>query len=685
MANEVVECEFAIANITGVNEEGKGKEIGISENNSNEDQVRKKRSEQDSVEQVPNYVTTSAENELNIRNSDLTTEVRDAQVDTALKTSDKGQQDEKMPEAVDDPPDSFFDGLLEEDFLDSLAVVDSWNPDADESCGSDAGEQEENNTRGGESGRNRQSPSESKRKDREKSISKHSVSKGGRVYSDHRRSRDHSSRKDGRRHARTSVEMKRDSRERSVGRTVERREKVGIGEHLKEVQRRHQHVRDRSRERYAARRERDSRDNDEKSQHRRVKDSRDSTERSTHRRDKKSREKDREKNIHGGGGGGGGGRENNDKSVERSVRKDDKDRLHRHSYQHSVSNRERTSDRSGKERKSDFEGLCVDGKDGVLQNLKDISTREDITNESLRKEKSSDINMANREIQVGSVHKEHDMEKEMSHGASDMTEGEIGDQNHMVTKPNNPALNDTKLDTCIKELDDLVPPGTESDFILPTKDEADELKKENNTRVKEGHEFGIVNDKDRSSGDRQASRHHMINTESSKKDIHAASKKKAEHKILEDVKSEKDSSCTTSQRPHKETERLDSSHERKRRRSGSSRSERGKSSASGSRRKRDRLDEEWKRKLQNNPSEDHKRNSTSLEKEFGAARVKSELDETVRKRRLYGSDRGENCSRSRSREKWQYQCDPHRLKRRKDDQNDTRRSRSGSRDRKSVV
>jgi hypothetical protein len=675
MANEVVECELALMNIRDVNEDGKGKEIGIIENNSNEDQVRKKHSEKDSVEQ-PNYVSASVENELNIKNCGLMTEAGDTQDDTALKTSDKCELDDKMPEAVDDPPDSFFDGLLEEDFLDSLAVIDAWNPDADESCGSDAGEQKESNTRRGESARNRQSPSESKRKDREKSISKHSKSKGGRVYSDHRRSRDRSSRNDDRRHARTSVEMKRASRERSAGRTVERKDKVSIDEYLRDVQRRYQLARDISRGRNAARKERDGRDNDEKSQHRRVKDTRDSTEKSTHRRDRKSREKDTEKNINADGGGG---RENIDKSVERSVRRDDKDRVHRHSYQHSVSNRERTSDRSEKERKSNLEGLCVDGKGGVLQNLKDISTREDITNESLRKEESSDINVANKDVQVGSVHKEHDMVKEMSHGASEMTAGETGDKNHLVTKPNNPTLNDTKLDTCIKELDDLVPPGTESDFILPTKDEADEFKKENNRKVKEEPEFGIVNDKDHSSGDQKSLGLPMIKTESTKEEIHVASKTNAEHKILEGVKSEKDPSYTTSQRPRQETERRDSSHERKRRWSRSSRSEMGRSSASGSKRKCDRSDEEWKRKPQNSASEENKRNSTSLEKEFGAARVKSELDETVRKRRLYGSDRGENCSRSRSREKWQYHCSPHRLKGRKDDQSDTRRSRSGSR------
>jgi len=667
MAEEVVHHELATANIGAVNEDDKRKEMGTSENKSNEDQVRKKCSEEDLAEQVPNFVTIDAKNELNIRDSDLTTEAGDPQDDTALKTQDEGELDEKMLEAVDDPPDSFFDGLLEEDFLDSLAVVDAWNPDADESCESNGHEQQENNTRRGKSDRNRRSPSESKRKN--ESNSKHLVSKGGRESYDRRRSRDNSIRKDSRRHAGTSVEVKRDSRERSVGRTVERSRRVSIDEYLREVQRRHQHVRDRDRERYADRRERDSRN----------------------RRDRRSREKDAEKNIQGGSGGGGGGgggssssgRENNDKSVERSIQKCDKGRGHRYSYQYTVSNRGMTSDKSGKERKSDLQNLCMDGKDGVLQNVKDSSRREDVTDESLKKEKSSDIKIGNKEIQLGSVHREHGMEKEVSHGPSDVTEGETGDQNHMVTRPNNSALSDTKLDTCIKELDDLVPPGTESDFILPTKDEAVEFKKENITGVKEEPEFGIVNDTDLLSGDWKSFRHSVIKTEISEKEIHVARENSADHKVLEGIKSEKDPSYTNSQRPHKEAERLDYSSERKRRRSGSSSSERGKSSAS--KKKCDHLDEERKRKPQNNSSEEKKRNSTSLEKKHGAAQVKSELDETGRKRKLYGSDSGKNSTRSRSREKWQHHSDPHRLKRKKGDQNDTRQSRSGSRGKKHEI
>jgi len=141
----------------------------------------------------------------------------------------------------------------------------------------------------------------------------------------------------------------------------------------------------------------------------------------------------------------------------------------------------------------------------------------------------------------------------------------------------------------------------------------------------------------------------------------------------------------TVSRPHKEAERLDYSSERKRRRSGSISSERGKSSASVSKKKRDHLDEERKRKPQNNSTEEMKRNSASLEKKRGAARVKSELDETGRKRKLYGSDSGKNSTRSRSREKWQRHSDPHRIKRKKGDQNDTRQSRSGSRGKKHDV
>jgi len=653
MANEVND-ELAIAVIRAVNEDDKGKEMGVSENNSNEDQVSKKCSEEDIAEHVPNYVTTYSKNELNIRNSDLTTEAGDPQDDKAPKTQDKGELDEKMLEAVDDPPDSFFDGLLEEDFLDSLAVVDAWNPDADDSCESNADEKQENNTSRGKTGRNRESPSESKR--RNESNSKHSVSKGGRESSDRRRSRDDSSRKDGRRYAGTSFEVKRDSRERSVGRTVERNKRVGIGEHLREVQRKHQQMRDRDRERYADRRDRDSKN----------------------RRDRKSREKDAEKNIQGGGGGSSSSRENYDKSEERSTQKCDKGRGHRYSYQYRVSNRGTTSDKSGKEGKSDLQSVCTDGKDGVLQNIKDSSRREDVTDESLRKEKSSDIKMANKEILLGSVHKEHDMEKETSHGPSDVTEAETGDQNRTVTRPNNSALSDTKLDTCIKELDDLVPPGTESDFILPTKDEAVEFKKENITRVKEESEFGIVNDKDLLSGDWKSFRHPIIKTEILEK----ASEKSADHKVLEGIKSEKEPLYTNSQRQHKDPERLDFSRERKRRRSGSNSSERGRSSASGSKKIRDHLDEERKRKSQIYYSEEKKRNSTSLEKKHGAALVTSELDETGGKRRLYGSDSGKNSTRSRSREKWQHHSDTQRLKRKKGDQNDTRRSRSGSRGKK---
>ena len=669
MANEVVERELAIANIRSENEGDKAKEIGINEDNSSEDQVMKKCNEEGSVEKIPNFVCTSAKDELNVRNSDLTTEARDTQDDTAQKTLNTVELDESLLEANDDPPDSFFDGLLEDDFLDSLAVVDAWNPDADESCGSDAGEKETNH-RTGEGHRSR--ASESRRKDREESVSKNSINKDGREYSDQRRSGAHSSRNYDRRHARTSVEIKRDSRERSVGRSVPRREKIGIGEYLREVQRRHQRVRDRSRERYAARREGGSRDIDGKSPHRRVKDNRDSTERSIQRRDRKSREKDTEKNIHGGSSSSTS-RENKDRSVERSIRKDHKS---------TVSDRDRSSDRSVKEKKLDLQGLCVDGKDGALQNLKDISKRENIINENRKEEESSDVNVAKKEIKIESVCKEHGVEKEMSPGAPDVTEEETGEQNHMVTKSNNANLNDTKLDTCIKELDDLVPPGTESDFILPTKDETDEFKKENNTRVKEEPEFGILIDKGLSSGDRKSSRHPAIKTESSRKNIYTAGKRNSEDETFDTVKTEKYSLCTASQQPHKEAERVDSSYDRRRRRSGSSRSERGKSSASGSKRNCDHLDEERKRKLQNSSSDEKKRNSTSLEKEFGAARVKGELDEPVRKRRLYESSSGENRSRSRSREKWQYHSDLHRLKRRKDEWNVTSRSRSRSRGRR---
>jgi hypothetical protein len=650
MANEVVQNELAVASIVAVNEDDKDKD---------------------------------AKNELNNGNSDVTTVGGDTQDDTALKAQDKLELDEQMLEAVDDPPDSFFDGLLEEDFLDSLAVVDAWNPENDDSCGSNADEQQEKNSGRGRNGRNRQSPSESKRKN--ESMSKHSSSKGGRVSSDRKRSRDDSSRKDDRRRAGTSVEVKRDSRERSAGRTADKSKKAGIGKHLRDVQKRYKDVRDRDRDRRDTdRKERDSRyRRDRKS---REKDAeRKSREKDAERRsrekdaEKKSKEKDAEKNVRGSGGSS---RENNDKSVERSIEKCDKGRGHRHSNQCRVSNRRKTSDKTKKERKSDLPVISVDG---VLQNVQDNSRRDDVRGEGFRKEKSSDINVGNKEIRIRSVHKEHDTKKEISLGPSHVTKVEKGDQNHMFTRPHNSALNDTKLDTCIKELDDLVPPGTESDFLLPTKDEAVEIKKETNSLVKVKSEFGIVIDTDILSEDWKSFRHPITKTDRAEKEVHIANERSADHKVLEGIKSEKDSSCTTSQRSHKEAERFDSSREMKRRRSGSCSSERGRSSASQSKKRRDRLDEETKRKPRNSSSEEKKRNSTSLEKKLGAVRVKSKRDEKVRRKTLYGSDSGKDRSRSRSRDTWQHHSELHRLERKKVDKNDTRRSRSGSRGKKRAL
>jgi hypothetical protein len=166
----------------------------------------------------------------------------------------------------------------------------------------------------------------------------------------------------------------------------------------------------------------------------------------------------------------------------------------------------------------------------------------------------------------------------------------------------------------------------------------------------------------------------MVKPERQGKEICIINEKNDEHKMLERNENEK-ALCTAGQEPHREAKRGNSPHERKRRRSGSNRSER-RSSASRSRRY-GHLDEERRRKWLKSSSEERKRHSSSLERMFEASRMKNEqFNELLRKTRLLGSGREENFLRSRSRERWQHRSD--RLKR-KDDQNDIRRSRSGSR------
>jgi hypothetical protein len=714
MTNEVDEHEMAHAiGTVGEENEVKAKEKGLGDKNKTEEQVGNNNKE-DNVERTP-YVNTNAENKVSDRNSNLI-----EGKDTELRTSDTNKPQKIISEDIDEPPDSFFDELLEDDFLDSLAVVDAWTPDADDSYGSDA--DEKNKTREEEDRHNKKTESEDKRKDREETISRNSRGKSRRDKCEHWGS---GGQNDWRRHNEVSVETKWRSRERSVDK-VYIRDKDGTGEQLhivgREMHRRYKSMKERSRERIISRRENDSRGSKERNSLRTWKGNRDSTEKNIHRRDRNSREKSTERNIHSRYRGYKDksveiniNRRESGKSTEGSVQKEDKNgdiasMSHRYSYQNRLSNKKRIADRSARESSSDLQhgvsDVCVEGKDGVVQEReqspKVVTRKEEGPSESHRKEESSELNIANKGKR-GSVHNEHNLEKTMSQGASEtakngaenrMTEKIAGSQSHVLTKPNKPLLNNTKLDTCMKELDDLVPPGTEEDFILPTKDEAlivvDELKEEDNTYLEEKHECEIINNEFLSQDRKNAlmcsfeksSKRCMIKTENQSKKIYVISRNKDEHKMLESDKREEVSLCNTNPCLHKEVERVNSPHRTNRRRSGSNRSEGRRSSASGSK-KRHHLDEVVKRKLIRCTSEEKKRSSSSLEREFEAARVRNELfNERMRKRRLLGSGREENCSRSRSRERWQRHSDPHGPKRRKDDQNDTRQLWSGGRDKK---
>jgi hypothetical protein len=677
MADEAGEHELAhaVEKIGRDNEGNKGKESD-SENNAIVEQVRKQHTEEDSIEQTPN-VNTNIENELNVRNSNLIVEGRGTD-DTAVQTSEKSNPDEIMSEDIEEPSDSFFDGFLTDEFLDSLAVVDAWDPDADGSCESDA------ETKREEDGNNRQLASENKIKDRDKTISKDSENKSKSDKSCHRRSGDHSSRSDSRRRDKASRETKHRSKER----TAHRKDKGDTGEHThsldKDIQKGYKKTRDRSRER---RKERNT--------SRIVKCSRDHMERSIHRRDRNSKDRSTERNVN---------KREKDKHIERSVQNDDKNKnivrtSHRYSYQYRISNKERTADNNAKERNSDLRhcvsDACAGGESGAVQKRqqspKEVNRREEGSSESHRNGKSFDLNMANKESQRDSIKNYHlekgtsDMVKHVSENR--MTEAVAGNQQYVITKRDNPPLNDTKLDTCIKELADLVPPGTENDFILPTRDEpvkvADDIKKKYITNVKEKPECKTVNNELLSEETKnpnvldseKSCKNPMVKSESQDKEICAIGEKNDEDKILEGNESEKASLCTTGQQPHGEVKGVNASHERKRRRSGSNRSEQRRSSASRKRRRR----RQRRKKLLRSSSEEKKRHSSSLERMFEASRMKNEqFNELLRKKRLLESDRGENCPRSQSRERWLYHNDLHRLMG-KYDQNDTRRSRSGSR------
>lgn len=672
MANETGDQQLAHA-IENMGEDDKGKEKGISGNNQNLEEDRTTHDE-DNVEQAAD-VNTSNGNACSAGGSNLMTERIDPQNENAEQTSDVNTSiedtlnvgddnvliegiapeggvvpetsdkvildavDEPMLDAIDEPPDGFFDDLLKDDFLDSLAVVDTWNPDAEDSCGSVA--DDEKILQGGREADNSNTQSaleNMKRKDTEEAASKNSESRSKRDSSGHRRKGDHSSQSGSRRYDKASAETKLKSSDRHAERRLSRKDK-DVDERLrsveKEMLRRYKSGRQRSRERRDER-EKVSRDSKQRNSTRRERGSRDSTEKSSCRREKNSREKSIEKNTHTHTRS----RENKDKNVATDISRSERDKSteglvqkedkckdtarvsRRYSYQYRVNNRDRTADGSAKERNSDLQ-----------HGVSDVSVDRKGSNESLRKEKSSDIDTANREIRTKSAHKEHNLEKEISQGSSDMmkcvgekriTKEAAGNLSHVLT---NQPLNSTKLDTCIKELDDLVPPGTEEDFIFFTIDEVvetAELKVKDNKKVERKHKCESVN-----------------------------------NELLFKDKIN----------PNKEAER-------KRRRSGSVRSEERKLVSSESKSKHDHVYEERKRRRVKSSSEEKKRNSSSLERMFEESRMKNELfNEKFRKVREY-------CSRSQSREKREHHSDSRRLGRRRDDQNDARQSRSGCRDKK---
>lgn len=683
MANEAGEHELgcAVEKNREENEVSKGKENN-SENNTIAEQLRKY-SEEDSMEQTPD-MNSNIGSELNVRNSDLIVEDRGTD-DAAGQTSDKTNADEMVSDVIDEPPDAFFDDVLTDDFLDSLAVVDAWDPDADDSCESDA------ETKREDSANNIQSPAENKRESRDKTVSKDSENKSKSDRSCHRSSGHLSSKSDSRRHDKVSVVTKQSSRER----TAYRKDKSDTDEHThsvdKDIQKGHKKTRGRSRER----RKESSRNDKERNSSRIVKGSRDHMKRSIHRRSRNSKDRSAEKNIHSSSNN----QENRDKSMEASVRKrqrdesvegavqnDDKNKnvmrtSHRYSYQYRVSNKVRTADNSSKEKNSGLRhgvsDVCAGEKHGAVQSSREFNRREDGPSGSQRNEK----HLTNKESDREYIKNYH-----VTKGTSDMVEGAAASQQFVITKRDNPPLNDTKLDTCIKELADLVPPGTENDFILSTKDEpmkvVDDIKNIYITNVNVKPECKTVRNESLSEetknsivlGSEKSCRHPMVKSERHGKEICIINEKNDEHKILERNDSEKASLCTAGQERHGEAKRVNSPHERKRRRSGSNRSER-RSSASRSRR-HGHLGEERRRKRLKSPSEEKKRHSSSLERMFEESRMKNEqFNELLRKRRLLGYGREENILRSRSRERWEHQSDRLKIK---DGRTDIRRSRSGS-------
>jgi hypothetical protein len=670
MADGAVEQELGcvVENSVEEKEVSKRKESDQG-NNTIAGQVRNQYSEECSMEQTP-----SNENELSIKNSNLM-----GSDEPAVQISDKSNLD-NITDVIDEPPDPFFDGVLTDDFLSSLAVVDAWDPDADDSYESDA-----ETRRDGYSG---QSPSESKKPHGDETMSKDSENK-----SKHDRSEDHGSQSDSRRRDRASVETKQNSKERAAhrkdkGDTDEQKHSID-----KDKPKRYEKTGGRSRERGKE----NSKDNKERNTSGIIKDSRNHMEISVHRRDRSSKDRSAEICSYSSN------RENKDesmersdrrqrdKNIERSVQVDDKNKTsHRYSYQYRVSNKERTADISAKERNCDLRHSVSNTHESVhrrQESPKEVNRRDDGSNESQKNEKIPHLNQGNKESHRESI-KNYHLEK----GTSDVlkhvsenrtTEAVAVSQQHMITKCNNPPLNNTKLDTCIKELADVVPPGTENDFILSTKDESvkmvDDIKNRYITDAKEKPECKTVNNELLSEetkkpvvlGSDKSSKHPMVKSESQDKVICIASEKNDEHKT-EKNDSEKASLCTAGQQSHREAKRVSSPHEREGMRSDSKRSVRR------SCRKHGHLDEGRRRKRLRNSSEENERRSSSLERMYEASRIRNEqFNELLRKKRLLGSHREENCQRSRSRERWQHHSDLHGLNI-KDDQNDTRRSWSGS-------
>ncbi|PNF32940.1 hypothetical protein B7P43_G01860 [Cryptotermes secundus] len=690
MANEAGEHELGCA----VEKKGEGNEVSKGKENDSESNTvaekLRKYSEEDSVEQAPN-MNSNIGSELNVRNSNVIIEDRDTD-DAAGHTSDKTIADEMMSDAIDEPPDSFFDDVLTDDFLDSLAVVDAWDPDAEDGYESLA------ETKREDDGNNRQSPAENKTENIDKTVSRDSENKSKSDRSCHRSSGDHSSRTESRRHDKVSVMTKQNSKER----TAHRKDKNDTHEHThsvdKDIQKGYKRTRDRSRER----RKEYSSNNKERNTSRIRKGSRDHIERSIHRRGRNSKDRSAERNIHSYSNN----QENKDKSMETSVNKrqrdgsvegavenDDKNKnimrtSHRYSYQFRVSNRGRTAGNSAKKRNSDLRhdisDVCAGEKPGAVQrrqeSSREFNRREEGLRGSHRNEKNSDLNLAYKES-----HREYIKNYHVEKGTSDVViEGVAASQQYVITKRDNPPLNDTKLDTCIKELADLVPPGTENDFILATKDEpvkvVDDIKKIYIRNVKAKHDCKTVRKESLSEetkhsivlGSEKSCRHPMVKSERHGKEICIINEKNDGHKILERNEKEKASLCIAGQEPHREATRVNSPHERKRRRSGSSRSER-RSSASRSR-GHGPLDEERGRKQLKSSSEEKKRRSSSLERMFEASRTKNEqFNELLRKKRVLGYGGEENILRSRSRERWQASVDAQRLNRKVDVENNSRR------------